>query len=566
MIGTDRKPSGDGVQMIIRSYRFVFALPFVQLLVACSPVTAPAKSDVAPAIESPVPASTPTISPAPTPGQDLSAAEAPVKPASDRGKIDERLLRPRLLIGDDVRGSLPDALPAGAKVSYVVVDLERGTTIARHHADRAHIPASSAKLATAVAALELLGPDHRFRTELRATGPVKDGVLKGDLILKGGGDPRLDIPDLVALIDELAHRPIRRIEGRFLIDDTLLPRFAEIEPSQPTEAAYNPGLGALSLAFNRVKLRWHNRDALATETVPRLDEASFEGRARKLLPPGGVQLKRFDGRNTVWQLADRGARRSGRSLPVKDAGLHAGRVFADLARLHGIDLPEPERMERHRTNSLLAVHESQPLHVLVRDMLWYSNNLVAELIGLAAATSVQPELGSLEESADIILSALKKKLPGTSWNGARLDNHSGLSSDARLTPEQLAAILRHGWNERTLSTTLPASGWSGTLARRFDRPDQAFRIWAKTGSMNYVTTLGGYMLSPSHGPAAFVVMISDENARAAYDAAPRRTREGEKKAHAWRDDAEDAMNDIVERWLEPTVTRPDKGLYVQSQG
>ena len=458
-----------------------------------------------------------------------------------------------------------DAAPDGAGVSYVVLDLDRGTTIAQHDAERAHIPASSAKLATAVVALQRLGPKYRFQTELRTTGPIVDGVLKGDLILKGGGDPVLDVPDLLLLIDELARQPVRRIEGQFLIDDTQLPRFTEIEPSQPMEAAYNPGLGALSIAFNRVALRWRNSTALSVETVPHLDEASFEVVEPDLLTPGGLELKNFDGEKAVWQLADRGARRSKRSLPVKDAGLHAGRVFKDLAGLYGIDLPAPKRVTGHHDSRLLAKHESRPLRELVRDMLWYSNNLVAELIGLAAARTIDPELADLEASAAIVLSELKMRLSDTSWKHARLDNHSGLSSKAKLTPKQLASILRYGWNDGMLASLLPGSGWSGTLARRFNRPGQALRIWAKTGSLNYVTTLGGYMLTPSHGPTAFVIMISDEQARAAYDAQPRRTRDSEKKARAWKDDAEKAMNRIVLHWLEPATARPPQGLYAFSR-
>ncbi|MGI9504556.1 MAG: D-alanyl-D-alanine carboxypeptidase/D-alanyl-D-alanine endopeptidase, partial [Geminicoccaceae bacterium] len=436
--------------------------------------------------------------------------------------------------------------------------------ITERNADQHHIPASSAKLATAVVALQRLGPDHRFKTELRITGPIEDGVLKGDLILKGGGDPVLDLPDLLPLIDALARQPVRQIDGRFLIDDTALPRFTEIEPTQPTEAAYNPGVSALSVAFNRVNLRWRKRGVLAVETVPHLEEASFVSTKSDHLPPSGVQLKTLDGRDAIWQLADKGARRSKRSLPVKDAGLFAGQTFRDLATLYGIDLPAPERLDRAQKSRLLAVHESRPLRELVRDMLWYSNNLVAELIGLATAKTLDPDVDRLDGSAGLVLSELERQLSDLSWDDAHLHNHSGLSSRSRLTPEQLAAILRLGWDNGTLSGLLPGSGWSGTLARRFNGPDHALRVWAKTGSINYVTALGGYLMSSSHGPAAFVIMISDEKARAGYDAQPRRTRAIEKKARAWKDQAERAMNGIIERWLEQPVSEPAEDLYAST--
>lgn len=553
-----------GVNMAIYLSPFITVISLIQVLAACSSGSLPVPDEGIATPETLAFSDELTISPAPSLVPEAPLESHSTELIAHQNQVKERFLRPLLAINDDSFEPLPDALPDGAEVGYVIVDLERGVSIAQHNADRDHIPASSAKLATAVVALQLLGPEHRFLTELRATGPIENGVLKGDLILKGGGDPVLDIPDLLPLINQLALLPVRSIEGQFLIDDTLLPRFTEIEPSQPTEAAYNPSIGALSMAFNRVNLRWETSGALSAETVPNLGEASFEGAALDLLPPGGVQLKHFDGQKAVWQLADRGARQSRRSLPVKDAGLYAGRAFADLARLRGIDLPTPTRVLQGTDGRLLAVHKSRPLRELVRDMLWYSNNLVAELIGLAAAKTVEPELSSLESSADIVLSELKMRLSNISWDNARLVNHSGLSSEARLTPEQLAAILSYGWNDGGLSSLLPGSGWSGTLARRFSSPDQAFRIWAKTGSINYVTTLGGYLLSPSHSPAAFVIMISDEKARTAYDAQASRTRDSEKKARAWKHDAEAVMKNIVERWLAPATTRPPQSLHALS--
>ncbi|MGI9490363.1 MAG: D-alanyl-D-alanine carboxypeptidase/D-alanyl-D-alanine endopeptidase [Geminicoccaceae bacterium] len=551
--------------MAFNPSHFIVAIALVQSLAACSSASLPAPDKEIAAQESRLSKGEPTISSPPLPEPKTLEKSAPTKLIGNQDRFGERILRPLLAIDSDAAAPLPDVLSDGAEVSYIVVDLERGIPVAQHNADHDQIPASSAKLATAVIALQLLGPEHRFLTELRATGPIENGVLKGDLILKGGGDPVLDIPDLLPLIDELASRHVRSIEGRFLIDDTLLPRFAEIEPSQPTEAAYNPGLGALSLAFNRVNLRWNKRGALTAETVPHLDEASFESAASDLMPPGGVQLKQIDVEGAIWQLADKGARRSKRSLPVKDAGLHAGQVFAHLTGLYGIELPAPKRVTEATDGRLLAVHKSRPLRLLVRDMLWYSNNLVAEMIGLAAAMTVEPELASLENSAAIVLGELEKRLSHISWDKARLNNHSGLNSESRLTSEQLAAVLRHGWRDGTLTGLLPASGWSGTLARRFNSPDQAFRIWAKTGSMNYVTTLGGYLLSPSHSPAAFVIMISDQNARTAYDAEPRRTRASEKRARAWKDNAELVMNHIVEGWLAPAAIHSSRNLYALTE-
>ncbi|MGI9437640.1 MAG: D-alanyl-D-alanine carboxypeptidase/D-alanyl-D-alanine endopeptidase [Geminicoccaceae bacterium] len=454
---------------------------------------------------------------------------------------------------DGEAASLARALPAKSEVGYLLLDLAGNAQIDGRNADQPLIPGSTVKIATAVAALQILGPEHRYLTELLVDGEVEDGVLDGDLILKGGGDPLLDVPDLIGLVLELLRHDIREINGRFIIEDSLLPRFGEIEPSQPLEAPYNPGISALSLSFNRVRLSWLDKDEFTVSTVPRLDEARFEQVSPKQLPPSRIELKVHEDGQVTWQLADRGARRSRTSLPVKDGGLHAGRVFADLAVMHGIELPSPVRAdERSPDAAVLAVHESRPLLELARDMLWYSNNLMAELIGLSAAHKIAPEVSSLEASAEVLLQYFKTELPDVDWQGAFIDNHSGLSSKARMTPRQLVAILRHGWEHSPLLRLLPSSGWSGTLVRRFSEQDQALRIWAKTGAINYANALAGFLLSSSHGPAIFAVMVSDIDARTTYDALPRRTRETERETSRWANQAKAGLDDLVRSWLDPT--------------
>lgn len=163
------------------------------------------------------------------------------------------------------------ARPAGTVVSYLLLDLDSGETLAELDPGLPLIPASTVKLATALVALDVLGPEHRFRTELLAAGRVRDGRLEGNLILRGGGDPVLDIADLLELAVRLENRGIHEVTGRFLVDDTALPRFSEIEPSQPLEAAYNPSIGALSLAFNRVRVAWRGGGQVDALTLPPLE-------------------------------------------------------------------------------------------------------------------------------------------------------------------------------------------------------------------------------------------------------------------------------------------------------
>jgi D-alanyl-D-alanine carboxypeptidase/D-alanyl-D-alanine-endopeptidase (penicillin-binding protein 4) len=161
-----------------------------------------------------------------------------------------------------------------------------------------------------------------------------------------------------------------------------------------------------------------------------------------------------------------------------------GHLFRRLALAQGIGLRYPQRGTAPADAKLLAVHESAALRHLLRDMLVYSNNMMAETIGLSAAARLGDASGGLHAAGALLLGHLAYLMPEVDWRGAALGNHSGLDATARLTPRQLAAIARYGWATDALPALLPGGGWSGTLSGRFTRTDEALRVWAKTGTLN----------------------------------------------------------------------------------
>ena len=487
-----------------------------------------------------------------------SPADAGLDEIFDDFKSDAEapLLAPPVVLPDRrAAAAVVAARPPGTAIGYLLIDLASGQELAELNPDLPLIPASTVKLATAVVALDVLGPEHQFRTELLAHGLVERGVLRGDLILRGSGDPSLDLADLLGLAVRLESSGVRQVDGRFLIDDTALPRFSEIEPTQPPEAAYNASLGALSLAFNRVHVAWRGGGRIDVATLPPLYEARFEGASPRQLPPGGVALQSNDERSVVWRVADRGRRRQMTELPVKDPGLHAGYVFRQLAAAQGISLGPPLRGVTPPGAVVVAVHESAPLRYLVRDMLLYSNNVMAELIGLSTAQRLGNPWGGLDVAGDLLLGHLATLLPEVDWRGATLGNLSGLDGTARLTPRQLAAIARYGWQREALPALLPGGGWSGTLTRRFAGADEALRVWAKTGTLNYGSALAGYLFPTTDRPAIFVTMVADTGAREAYDALlPYPGPSAQAAASAWRARARALQDALVESWLQPMPT------------
>ena len=140
----------------------------------------------------------------------------------------------------------------GAFTGFALVEVATGRPIEGHRADVGLPPASVAKILTALYALEALGPGYRFRTRVLGNGPIVAGVLQGDLVLEGGGDPVLDTDALGGLAQALAARGLTGATG-FGVAAGALPAVERIADDQPEEAGYNPAIAGLNLNFNRVR-------------------------------------------------------------------------------------------------------------------------------------------------------------------------------------------------------------------------------------------------------------------------------------------------------------------------
>jgi len=359
-------------------------------------------------------------------------------------------------------------------------------------------------------------------------GSVTGGTLRGDLILEGRGDVELDMDDLMAFVLAMRRAGIEDVAGRFLIDDDAFLRAPVIDERQPPDAPYNAGIGPLSLAFNRVT------------AIPE------QGRWRTLPP--------LTERGPAWPIVIGLRPERARPLPVRDAGLHTARVLRRLAGDIGITLPEPQRGTSLEAKEIVRA-ESKPVRALVQDMLLYSNNQLAETLGLLASTRLGGAPVSLAGSAGALADHVAAT-SGMDEAGLELRNHSGLSSRSRATPAQLAALLRFGLERFDLIELLPASGWSGSLEKRLAGGAAALRVWAKTGSLDFASALAGYLLT-GQGLLIFVIMVADETERAAYDAMPIPTPAIRARADRWEIEARALQDSLVEGWLAEEGVRPD---------
>jgi serine-type D-Ala-D-Ala carboxypeptidase/endopeptidase (penicillin-binding protein 4) len=198
-------------------------------------------------------------------------------------------LRPRPTATRPSLQALIAGAQLGGQTGVAVIDMASGALLEEHGADIALPPASVAKAPTALYALFGLGLEHRFATRVLARGGgIQGGVLRGDLVLQGGGDPVLQTAELARLAQRLVDLGLRRVEGRLLVDDAALPGIAAIADDQPVQAGYNPAIAGLNLNFNRVHFGWQNgagglrlsMDARSDREVPPVSVIGVEAVAR----------------------------------------------------------------------------------------------------------------------------------------------------------------------------------------------------------------------------------------------------------------------------------------------
>lgn len=429
------------------------------------------------------------------------------------------------------------------QVGYLVYDLDTGEPLLQHNADSAaFLPASVMKLPTMVTALALLGPDHRFTTVVRFDGSrVGGGVWRGTLTLVGGGDPVLDSDDLRALVARLKAAGLQRLEGTFAHDDSYLPGRANLEASQPPEHSYNPGLSALSLDFNRVRVRWSGPDANLIEThgtppvapirVVRDSNPAGWSRAGPALRHDFAPLGSRDAKGPIaetWRLSPLAAQRGERWLPVKAPAPFTAAVFQALAAEAGIVLPDPQPATGPARGPIVASHQSPRLEAIAAAGLKYSNNLLAELVGLAATRALTGRPLTVEESADVMADWLRHALPWVDWTGFAMANHSGLSPASRASPSQIVALLRFAHDQSValtrggdFATLLPKRRFrdpgSDSVARLVRAGDVTPQVWAKSGTIYHGRGLAGLLQTRGGRRLVFALFTADLAARKAFD-------------------------------------------------
>ena len=420
----------------------------------------------------------------------------------------------RVPVGDAITRLVANAGLTG-EVGVAVVDLATGMQIESIAADIAQPPASVTKAFTALYALEALGFDYQFKTRLFADGSIKYGVLDGNLILAGGGDPELVTDDLFVLAQTLKETGLREVRGDFLVWDEALRNVEEIDSDQLDYLGYNPTVTGLNLNYNRVHFEWKRSDDDFVTTMDARSEnyrpAVTVSRINIVDRTDPVFTYRAVGDVDQWTVARQSLNDEGsRWLPVRHPALYAGEVFATFARSHGIVLKPPKETLAEPSGQMLASKEGAPLTQVMQGMLRYSTNLTAEVAGLTATNQRVGERRGMRTSAIGMARWMTGRCGGIT---PHFVDHSGLGDLSRVSAGDMVKMLAAPGVMDTLQPIMRNIRLVGDDDQIIDRDGISVR--AKTGTLNFVSTLAGYVRTDKGRDLAFAIFASDLAAREA---------------------------------------------------
>jgi D-alanyl-D-alanine carboxypeptidase/D-alanyl-D-alanine-endopeptidase (penicillin-binding protein 4) len=416
------------------------------------------------------------------------------------------------------------------QVGIWVQDIGNPTPLLAQGEKTAFNPASVMKLVTTLAALDSLGPAHTFKTRILLDGALVDGVLQGNLVLQGGGDPALTLERFWLLLREVRARGIREIRGDVMLDT----RYYQLDPidsaafDQAPLRPYNAPPAALLVNFNSLNLRLGVVDVGAAKAISaRLDPMPAEA------PLGLVnQLQLSDAPCNGWRESltpqtENGSLRlvgaypstcGEQSLPLnllsptdtvattfaalwhELGGLHSGKVRAGAAEASARPLFE---------------FESPPLAQLVRDINKFSNNVMAKMLFLDLGAARFEAPATWEKGARAVRTWASEH--AIEMPELALENGAGLSRNERISAASLAQLLSYAATRPVyyeFAASLPAVGLEGTQKGRMNGSASVGQAWLKTGTLNSARNMAGYVLGPDGRRRILVMLINHANAAA----------------------------------------------------
>ncbi len=412
---------------------------------------------------------------------------------------------------------------ANARAGVAVASLETGEILYAHNPDELLNPASNVKLFTTAAALARLGPEYRFETEFHVE-PATGGAVVRNLHVRGKGDPTFVSERLWEVAGELYHLGLRTVTGDLVVDDSWFdgeregPGFDQ----ESGDRSYLAPAGALSLNFNSVAIHVAPGGKVGekgrVELEPMSDFFQLDNRtatvragARRRVTPSSIALGARQ-RILVEARLPLGSRPQAIWRKIDSPALYFGHTLKRFLELRGVKVQGKVRRGTVPDGArLLHVAESESLGEVARRLNKTSNNFVAEQILKTLGAEVKGPPGTWPKGVEAAEELLAEA--GLERGTYIMKNGSGLNDANRFSARQTVKLLREMWRRFPLMaefvSALPVAGRDGTIRWRMEGSEAVGRLRAKTGTLENVTSLSGYVETKGKERLAFAVIVND---------------------------------------------------------
>ena len=405
-------------------------------------------------------------------------------------------------------------------VSIYVEDLDSGEVVLGWQDAVPRNPGSTIKLLTTLVAIDVLGPTYTWQTDVYALGNIVDGRLDGDLLLKGFGDPFLVTERVWQMLRQIRQAGIREIAGDLLLDDSYF-AVAEHDPAafdrQPLRA-YNVAPNALLMNFKVVRYWFEPRHEAGSVRVwldPPLTNLSVDNRLTLKSGPcrgyrRGITIAANDANNkmTFSGQFPAGCKRYAMDRSVLSHNEFAyGLITALWEESGGVFEGSWKNATAPAALEPIIEFSSLPLADVITRVNKYSNNVMARQLLHTLAAEVLGVPGTEVGGRKVVGDWLQKN--GFDFSELAFDNGAGLSRDARITAADFGAMLRFAWQQPYMPeyvSSMSLAGLDGTLIHRFDDGPLEGMAHLKTGSLDHVAGVAGYLQSRSGKRYAVVVL------------------------------------------------------------
>ncbi len=453
----------------------------------------------------------------------LSAGSALARSPSTR--VQDREALKRALVEVMKRQPLKNA-----RSSVFIQSLDDGQVVFAQNPDELLNPASNVKMVTAAAALSRLGPEYRYETEFLTDGDPRKGTTK-HLYVRGKGDPSITTEKLYGVVSELLHAGLKEVTGDIVIDDTYFDgeRLAPGYDQEDSDRSYMAPSGAVPLNWNAVGVYMRPGSGVGAKGVVEIEPPSDYFVVDNRLTTGTKRSRRFsvsseperDGQKQ--RITVRGQVPNERGAwsvwkKIDNPPLYFGHTLKSMLAARGVKVKGKVRLAPlPSTARMLYVAQSDTFDLVLKRLNKHSSNFVAGQLIKTLGAELKGPPGSFAKGIEAVEEFLEKEV-GLPRGSYVMKNGSGLNDTNRFSAAQLSKVLKAMYERFPLTpeylSSVGIAGKDGTLKYRFEGSEAVGRLRAKTGTLENVSALCGYVQAVGGERFVFTVLVNDFPGRA----------------------------------------------------